>query len=366
MIDTDEFLELESSSDQTISDILLEHDISSSDVAACFYQLRKSEKVSAGKLLVYQNAAGELRVNKDVPLPIFSKKFPVQVKPSDVPAGARLFIQSTSSNRGIKANEHILIKFATKRAVAAAVPAAAAAATAGTKRGRSGSSASAAGAAKTRTGLFAEWRAALMAVEIDDDDDDDDEQEWTEADHEKMVDRVFDALLPPANDADFARFEKRVGSPLPDTARSMYELANGQGDIDDYRNGLLTGVMTLRWLPLAEVVRVKDHEKLSAHSFLPRDDVLVAENVGGNGLGVVLLNLATGKVRCGQFLGFQKKASGYGDPREYASLQALFEAASKDVEEHANLLREYYEVNRGDDEGENGDDEDENGDDEDD
>lgn len=115
MIDTDEFLELESSSDQTISDILLEHEINSSDVAAAFYLLRKSEKISAGKLLVYQNAAGELRFNRDVPLPVFRGRFPVAVKPSDVPAGSRLFVQSTSPNRGIKANEHVLVKFATKR-----------------------------------------------------------------------------------------------------------------------------------------------------------------------------------------------------------------------------------------------------------
>lgn len=188
-----------------------------------------------------------------------------------------------------------------------------------------------------------------MAAEFDASDDENYEHVWTDKDHKTMVDRVFDALNPPAADADFAAFAKRIGSPLPESARAVYELANGQGDIDDYRWGLLSGVMTLRWLPLGEIVRVKDHPKLSAHAFLPRDDVLVAENLGGGGQGVVLLNLATGAVRSGQFMGFEKKSSGWGDPRESASLQALFEQAASDVEGHANLLRENVEEQRNDD-----------------
>lgn len=45
MIDTDEFLELESSSDQTISDILLEHEINSPDVAAAFHYIVHAAQV---------------------------------------------------------------------------------------------------------------------------------------------------------------------------------------------------------------------------------------------------------------------------------------------------------------------------------
>jgi len=211
------------------------------------------------------------------------------------------------------------------------------------KRAR-GDASDAIGAKVANASVFGRWRQNLLQVEFDESDDDNYEHVWTEADHMSMVDRVFRTLNPPASAAQLAATAERFAvAELDNSVKAIYGMHNGQADVDEYRWGLLPGVMSVRWLPLDDWVRVRDHPRLKSIKYLPKGEVLIGENLDGHGMGIVLLNLRTGAVSTAQYGAWENDHSGWGRVQEYASIGQFFDEVSRDVDGQANLLREQVE-----------------------
>jgi hypothetical protein len=85
-----------------------------------FYVVKKTEKVSAGKQMILHNTEKDTFIvssdecRKVLNLPVGEN---VTIKPKDIPDKHMLFVQSTSHNRKIPKNTHVLFKVSVKEAL---------------------------------------------------------------------------------------------------------------------------------------------------------------------------------------------------------------------------------------------------------